>query len=146
MSYTVTRQQQWPDAAYVVEISYGTYEDTNPGCFCPVYPKEGETFLSAVEAVEAAIAIQEAWQANRPDEEIEIAMGNTLGSTCNLEADEKEALLERAKKLDEEAKKCDCCGGILGDKTWKLSDDWSGEIFCSEYCAEKTFMGLHRMD
>lgn len=65
-------------------------------------------------------------------------MGNTLRATCNLEADEKEALLERAKKLDEKAKKCDCCGGILGDKTWKLSDDWSGERFCSEYCAEKT--------
>lgn len=140
MSYTVTRQHQYPDGDFVVEISSGGFDNVNPGCFCSYYSGEGETFASAVQAVEVAIAIQEAWQADEPDEEIEIAMGNTLGATCNLEADEKEALLERAKKLDEEAKKCDCCGGILGDKTWKLSDDWSGEIFCSEYCAEKTRM------
>jgi len=115
MSWTVTRQYQYPDGDPVVEISLGEFDDVNPGCLSPRYSKEGETFLSAVEAVEAAINIQELWQADEPDEEIEIAMGCTLGSTASLEATEKEALLERAKKLDEEAKKCDCCGDLSLD-------------------------------
>ena len=143
MSWTVTRQHQWPDGDFVVEVSAGGLDYTNPGALCAKYEGEFQTFASNVAAVTAAIGIAKAWQRDSPDKEIQIAAGSTGGMTMPFSGEPLDdsvfdALLKEAAEADEALPKCGRCGEILGRETYFNEDsEWSGEKFCSENCAEQ---------
>jgi hypothetical protein len=144
--WTVTRQQQYPDGDLVVEISKGDYDYVNPGALMEKYEGEGETFVSAVKAVEVAIAIQTQWQQDSPDEEILIAMGATMGMTMPFDPEDPEDLLEKAEAIDAEAKHCDQCGEIIPDSKSYSARDVFGEPLDGEYCSEQCRDRAHEYD
>lgn len=142
MPKTVTRQSQWPDGKYVVEISDGTLDYTNPGALSKKYPGEFETFDDPREAVETAIKIAKRWQEDAPDREILIGHGGTGGMTMPFDGlplnDETfNDLKEWAEEEYNELEKCCRCGDVLGKErftSWIFQDD--DMQFCSENCAE----------
>jgi hypothetical protein len=144
--WTVTRQQQYPDGDLVVEISKGDYDYVNPGALMEKYEGEGETFVSAVKAVEVAIAIQTQWQQDSPDEEILIAMGATMGMTMPFDPEDPEDLLEKAEAIDAEAKHCDQCGEIIPDGNGYSAYDVFGDALDGEYCSEYCCDRAHEYD
>jgi hypothetical protein len=138
--WTVTRQIQYPDGDYTVEISKGSYDYVNPGALVEKYEGEGKTYNSAVEAVEVAIKIQTQWQKDCPDEEIIIGMGNTTGMTVHFGSCDPDFLKQRAKELDIEKGYCDQCGEVLPEdpfRAWDIYGSDMDESFCSDYCADK---------
>lgn len=145
--WTVTRQRQYPDGDLMVEISKGDYNYVNPGALCEKYAGEGESHLSAVEAVQNAIRIKDLWQADCPDEEVLIGMGSTMGMTMPFDPEEPEDLLERAEQIDSEATKCDECGEIIPDeKKGYTAYDVFGEPLDGEYCSEYCCDRAHEYD
>jgi len=135
--YFVSRQCYWPDGQNMVEIAGGGLDYANPDMLVARYPGEGKEYEDPCEAVEAALTIAKQWKADCPDKEIEVAYGNTMGFTMPFEGSDEKELREWAEKRYEELPKCDRCGEVL-KKEWYINDDWSGEKFCSEYCAEKS--------
>lgn len=145
--FTVTRQLQYPDGDFVVEISQGEFDYCNPGKLGCMFRKlgEDETFAGMTPAVEAGIAIAKAWQEHEPDLVILIAVGNTGGNTMPFDGEEfteevLSALREKAKAFDEKLPKCSHCGEILPAKKDRYrngNSDWSGDEFCSMHCAEE---------
>ena len=138
--WTVTRQRQWPDGDFVVEISSGGFDLVNPGALVSKYAGEGEEYLSLVEAVEKAIKIAQQWQKDKPKEEILIGIGATGGYTMpfdGMELTEEtfEDLRKQAKEHDDRLPKCDRCGEILGDTYYTMDDN----KYCREYCLEEDY-------
>lgn len=149
---TVTCQHRWPEGEYIVEVTIGGFDWTNPGFIDLPFPGAGETFMSAVEAMDTATSVAKAWAAAeslKPEEdraEIHIDYGNTGGGMWSLEnlfVHTDEAALksahEWAAKFDSNLDKCLQCGTILGHK-----DDWLRLEFtekdggyCSERCCEQ---------
>jgi hypothetical protein len=144
--WTVTRQHQWPDGNFVVEVSAGGIDYCNPDALGKKYPGEFEEFVSKVAAVEAAITIAKAWQKDNPpcpeladpDKRIQIATGGTGGMTMPFSGEELTeetfaALRKEAAESDEKLPKCGHCGEILSEK-WH--NDFDGDfVYCSENCA-----------
>lgn len=91
-----------------------------------------EVLLHVLETIED-------WNENPPV----VAFGFTWGGSLELEGgDDDETLLERAQKADDNQPKCDRCGEPRFE-TWTLCDDWTGEKFCSEYCADQAAYDLY---
>lgn len=142
--WTVTRQLQWPDGETVVEISSGGLDYTNPDALGAKYPGEFETFSDPREAVETAIAIADAWQADCPGEEILIGDGFTWGATMPFDGEElngetRARLRQWAKETWEGLPRCDRCGDVLPKETFCIYSDPDLGTFCREYCAEETW-------
>lgn len=134
MTYTVTRQSQWPTGASVVEVSIGGLDYTNPDALAPKYDGEFEEFHDPRKAVNTAIKIADKWENDEPKKKIEVAVGDTGGCTCPLEPETRKGLMEWAESEYESLSKCHRCGEIVeggGYCLWKCDG-----IFCSEQCAE----------
>lgn len=144
--YTVTRQRQYPDGDFMVEISFGDYDYVNPDARPERYEGEGQTYTSAVEAVNVAIAIQKQWQSDCPNDEILIGMGNTMGMTMPFDPEDPEVLLEKAERIDFEAAKCEQCGDIIPDGQAYQACDVFGELLYGEYCSEHCCDKAHEYD
>jgi hypothetical protein len=132
--YCVTKQIQWPDGTRVVEISSGDEDYTNPGALGGHF----ESHETATEAVEDAIALALKWQ-QESDEPVYIGRGYTMGMTMPFDPEDLDEgtfaeYRKWAEKQDEKLEHCDYCGAVIGEEKWE-ADDWSGTVFCSEYCA-----------
>lgn len=141
--WTVTRQRQWPDGGTVVEISSGGLDYTNPDALAGKYPGEFEEFGDPREAVEAAIGIAEAWKADAPEEDIQIATGGTGGWTMPFDGEElteetKQGLRDWANGVWEGFPDCGKCGDKITGKPVTLLE-YDDEKFCSENCAERWY-------
>jgi len=141
--WTVTRQRQWPDGDTVVEISSGGLDYTNPDALAAKYPGEFEEFGDPREAVEAAIGIAEAWKADAPDEDIQVATGATGGYTMPFEGEElteetKQGLHNWAEGVWGEFQDCGKCGDKITGKPVTLVE-YDDEKFCSDSCAERWY-------
>ena len=149
--YTVTRQNQWPEGAFVVEVSAGSLDYTNPDALTARYAGEFETYQDAREAIETAIDIAETWQQDilnaRRLDTVFLGFGATGGftmpfDTLPLTPAVKRYLRNVARHRYNAAEKCDGCGAILPEKNKRYTlfgeyDD--GAEYCSEACAEKAY-------
>jgi len=139
MNIYVSRQISWPDGFRYVEIETGGPDMASPGELAGRLGGEGE-YTDPREAVEAAIALWETWQAVEPYSAIGISLGTTLGGVCVHDPDmqpDLDALRAWAEERYEDMPKCDRCGDPLGKETWTLPDyDYADERFCSENCAD----------
>ena len=135
--FTVTRQHQWPDGAYVVEVSAGGLDYTNPDALSAKYDGEFEEFADPREAVETAIEIVRAWRKDSKHK-ISIGVGSTYGMTMPFDEGTFKHAREWAKQVWESLPKCDRCGVPLPDKRERWSaNDWDGLEYCGERCAER---------
>jgi len=144
--WTVTRQCQWPEGNYVVEVSEGGLDYTNPDALVEEYEGEFQEFADPREAVKTAIRICEQW---RKDGQINasIGVGVTMGFSIPFEDCSFEYALKWAEEKYEKLEKCARCGEIMEDakEWWYGGDQYSnGDFlldqdlgkFCSESCAE----------
>lgn len=139
MTYTVTRQHQWPDGAFVVEVSGGGIDYTNPDALCAKYPGEFEEFADPREAVETAIDICRAWRRDGK-RSAKIGVGSTGGYTMPFDPSTFAGARSWAKHEWESLDKCAQCGEVLGEKRNRYGSWELGEFdCCSEYCAEKRY-------
>jgi hypothetical protein len=142
--HTVTRQHQWPEGDFVVEISEGDINYANPGALVDKYDGEMGEYEDPREAVETAITIAQQWQVDDKDKIVLIAHGGTGGMTMPFEGeplneDTFAGLREWAKKLWEEIDKCHRCQAVLGKERYALDDFHANEMefdYCSSNCAE----------
>ncbi len=148
MKFFVSRQCEYPDGDYVVEIAQGGLDYANPGMLTPKWAElgEGKEFDDPREAVEAAIKIRDEWNLSRffPDvlraavHGAEISFGCTMGFTLPLERMSDEQLHQKAEKIYDGLPKCAECNNLLGKETY--THDYADEDkFCREYCAEKNY-------
>ena len=148
MPYCVTRQGYWgvdPEDCYTVEIAAGGIDYCNPDALVSKYPGEFQEFTDPREAAAVALEIAEQWQKDCPDIKVNIAHGFTMGYTMPFEPETRGELLAWAEAEFKGLPKCDCCGGLMpGERDqWQNQDsDWSGEKFCSEYCADKAYWSV----
>jgi hypothetical protein len=147
--WTVTRQRQWPDGGTVVEISSGGLDYANPDALAGKYPGEFEEFGDPRAAVEAAIGIAEAWKADAPDDDIQVATGATGGYTMPFDGEElteetKRGLRGWAEGVWGKLPDCGKCGDKITGKPVTLVD--YDEEFCSENCAERWHEGQQVWD
>jgi hypothetical protein len=144
--WTVTRQNQWPEGTLCVEISKGDSNYTNPGQLVEKYPGEGQEYQNPVEAVEAGIAIANAWRKDvysgpkEDRQQVFIAVGNTGGMTMPFEGEPVskatcEKLREWAAEEWESVEKCQHCGEPIGKRYVYLHHDEDFK-FCDSMCAE----------
>jgi hypothetical protein len=161
MPWTVTRQHQWPDGEFCVEISSGGIDYCNPGMLKAKYAGEGETYDSPLEAVNVAIRIAKEWQAeeNEEDDEddgprtVHIGKGATGGMTMPFDCeplDEKtfDNLISEAMEEEAAMPKCDHCGKILPERAYKAYNGCGldEERYCSEYCADEAIAFYHEQE
>lgn len=135
MSWTVTRQVQWPEGAPVVEVSQGGLDYSNPDALVEKYPGEFQTYDDPREAVETAIAICRAWRQDGK-KRARVGHGATGGMTLPFDTCTFQEARAWAKKHYTELPKCDRCGELLPQKPWR-HPGLDGERFCREYCAEE---------
>jgi hypothetical protein len=136
--FTVTRQHQWPDGKFVVEVSSGSLDYANPDALCAKYSGEFETFDDPRDAVETAVEIARQWRKDTR-KRVSVGVGSTHGMTMPFDAGAFSDARAWAKELYAKLEKCSGCGGIMPDgkrERWR-ADDWSGQEFCSEECATK---------
>jgi hypothetical protein len=144
--FTVTRQIRWIDGLYIVEISQGGIEYTNPDALIPEYSGEYEEYVGMEAAVQAAIEIARLWKkdVNR-NKKIYIAVGCTYGTSAqfNTEPDTEKVfqrLLKEAKAFDEKLPKCVRCGDLLTGENYRNDlCEFEEYPFCSENCAENDY-------
>lgn len=98
---------------------------------------EGETFVSPVRAVEAAIQVCDAWRADGCPE-AQIGYGATGGMTMPFDPCTFEEARAWAAKREESLPKCGRCGELLGRKRYTIPE-LDDQTFCREYCAEQTW-------
>lgn len=135
--WTVTRQNQWPDGNNVVEVSEGGLDYTNPDALSKRYDGEFEEFSNPIAAAEAAITICKAWREDYKGKRPQVGSGATGGYTMPFDTDTFKGLRAWAKETWAKLPKC-ACGDPLPEKRKRwMADDWSGDEFCSERCAEK---------
>jgi hypothetical protein len=147
--WVITRQHYWPDGQFCVEIAFGGRDYSNPDALTQKYVGEFEEFSDPREAVETAVKIWEQWKKDCPKAEIFLAKGCTLGCTIPFvtEGDRgctPEMLRTWAKREYEMLPKCDRCGDVLPESPWRKMDDWDGEQYCSESCAERAQEALEQ--
>jgi hypothetical protein len=144
--YTVSRQHQWPGGDYVVEVSAGGFDYSNPDALVTKFARLGEweTFLSPVAAVEAAIAICEAWRADGCPE-AQIGHGATGGMTMPLDACTYEEAREWAAKREADLPRCDRCGELLPENHFTVPE-LDDARFCRENCAATAYQECLEQD
>ena len=137
--YTVTRQHQWPDGGHLVEISAGGFDYTNPNALVDKFADlgEGETFVSPVKAVEAAIAVCEAWRAAGCPE-AEVGYGATGGMTMPFDPCTYEEARAWAAEREASLPRCDGCGELLGKERYTIPE-LDDQTFCGESCGERAW-------
>ena len=142
--YTVTRQIQWPDGGHLVEISAGGFDYTNPDALVSKFARlgEGQTFISPVQAVEAAIEVCEAWRAVGCDD-AQIGHGATGGMTMPFDACTYEEARAWAVEREASLPKCSRCGELLGRERYTIPE-LDDQTFCREYCAEQAYQDDHQ--
>lgn len=145
--FYVSRQHYYYSGELCVEIAQGGLDYAGSDMLVEKYKGEGEEYIGMVAAVEAAIAIAEAWQNDVKNEEIFLSCGCTHGIFTEMEGkkinDEfLKELRDGANRFDEQLPKCDQCGEII-EEEYKLWDyeDWQ---FCREYCAEEWYANEQR--
>lgn len=137
MTYTVTRQLQWPEGLPVVEISEGCLDYCNPDALVAKYPNEFKEFEDPREATEAAITILKAWREDGT-RTAKIAVGATSGYTMPFEPSTIPRVRKWAKETYEQKEKCPMCGGLMPEKNERYTyEPFCEEEVCSEACAEK---------
>jgi len=142
MKYVVTRQGYWgvdPEDCYTVEIAEGGIDYCNPDALVAKYAGEFEEFIDPREAVQVALEIAEQWQKDCQDIQVNVAYGNTMGMTMPFEASEKAEVIAWGEKEYAGMPKCSCCGEIILEEWINPDSEWSGEKYCSEYCADKAY-------
>jgi hypothetical protein len=139
MPYTVTRQHQWPGGDYVVEVSAGSFDYANCDALVPKWARlgEGETFISPMKAMEAAIAVCDAWRADGCPE-AQVGYGATGGMTMPFDACTYEEARAWAAKREASLPCCDRCGELLPENHYTVQE-MDGERFCREFCAEEAY-------
>lgn len=146
MAYFVSRQCYWgvdPEDQNVVEIAHGGLDYANPDMLVEKYEGEGQEYEDPREALTAALAVAEAWKADKPDLTINIAHGFTGGNTMPFEPDKVEDLKVWAEKAWQDLPKCDQCGDILPKEHYVLTEDPDLGKYCSEYCCDKAAEAMH---
>ncbi len=137
MTWTVTRQCQWPDGDNIVEVSDGGIDYTNPDALAAKYSGEFQEFDDPREAAETAIEICKMWRHDRPKDKPKVGCGATWGMTMPFDPSTFKELRTWAKLLWDKLEKCGCGKPLPEKKKRWQADDWSGQEFCSEYCANK---------
>ena len=137
--YTVTRQHQWPGGDYVVEVSAGGQDYTNPDTLVTRFALlgEGETFDSPILAVEAAIEVCEAWRRDGGPT-AQIGYGATGGMTMPFDPCTYEEARAWAAKREASLPRCDGCGELLPERYFTVPD-LDDVRFCREFCAEEAY-------
>lgn len=138
--YFVSRQQYWPDGDFFVEVVSGGMDYANADMLVSRYPGEGEEYEDPRKAVDVAIQIRNRWQADCPEEEINLGCGATGGFTIPMSACNDDEAETWAEKIYEKLKKCEECGEILGKTKFTHTLACFEQEFCSEYCSEKNYM------
>ena len=146
MSYTVSRQKQWPNGDPVVEVSEGGIDYCNPDALVSAYEGEFQEYRDPREAVKVAINICRAWRKDG-EKKASVGVGCTGGMTMPFEMCSFKNAEAWAKERWKELEKCPVCGEIVEEmKEWYEAGEWFGNEFipfgdgakyCSEYCAEK---------
>ena len=123
----------------MVEVSAGSFDYTNPDALVATFANlgEGETFLSPVAAVEAAIAICRAWR-NDGAPTAKVAYGATGGMTMPFDPCTYEEARKWAAKREVVLPRCDRCGELLPENHFTVPE-LDGEKFCRSYCAEEAY-------
>lgn len=142
----VSRQHQYYSGAQVVEVA-ATLDSSGCDALCAKYPKLGEmqTFNSAVDAVNAAIEIAKAWQADDGHRHLVSVIGKLAGEMgCESEGITRKEAIRWAVKYDASRPKCCHCGDFLPENKrswWYAADGFGEEEFacCSEQCAEREY-------
>ena len=153
--FYVSRQHQYHEQKYVVEIAQGGLDYSGADMLVSKYTRlgEGQEYIGMVAAMEAAIAIARQWKLHEKDkpkgkrEKNHIVHGCTHGMFTELpDAEpftEKLAtqLLKAAKEFDSHLPHCARCGGLLqkerfGNPTTMGMGGEEAYPFCSENCAE----------
>lgn len=136
MTFIVTKQIHWPDGERMVEISLGGFDYVNPGC-CSNF----HSFDFALEAANFALEMAKEW-GEKVQEEISVGYGYTHGCCMPFEPSDQDELLQWAKEQDDALPCCDRCGKKIpnSDKEYRLIDDPFEQVFCSQFCAEETFL------
>jgi hypothetical protein len=149
MKFYVSRQRYYgvdEDEGTIVEVAAGGSDYANPdqlGCKWRNLG-EGRTFEDPMEACECAIQICEAWRASG-EKNAKVGMGSTGGFTLPFDGQDYDTLRQRAQAWHDKLPKCDMCGELLGEKTWRSPEDWDDSRFCREYCAEKHWRQCQEM-
>jgi len=140
--FFVSRQIEYPTGLLVVEICEGQ-DYASPDMLVVKYGRlgEGQEFMSPIEAVESAIAVQKAWRKDKTVRDgIAISFGNTLGfSGVSLPRYTHKQLRKDAEKLYATLAKCDRCGELMGKQNYTHDFADKDQNFCREYCAEKDY-------
>jgi hypothetical protein len=149
MSFTVTRQIQWPTGEHIVEVSQGGIDFTNPDALVKKYDGEFETFSDPREAVETAIAICRAWNKDGSKPRARVGIGATGGYTMPFDASTFKDVRREAKKIYSKLPKCPTCKAIMDEnpvEAWEAGEFYKdgsflsfqdGELYCSEICSER---------
>lgn len=141
MLYYVSRQRYFgvsEEDETIVEIVRGGANYANPGQLDSIWPSlgEGKEFKDPREAVEAGIAICEAWKKFCPH--AQVAFGSTGGCTLPLEPQSYDNLIKLAEEEYNKLPKCGECGDLI-DKDLFSHDFCLDEKFCSSRCANKNY-------
>ena len=136
--YFVNCQHQYYSGNYLVEIAYPDQYSIGSDMLATNYADEGE-YSDPREALDAAIKVREALQADHPDEEIGIAFGHF--DMVEGEPQDIDELRKDIEKHYESLPKCDHCGKPRDDKEFfVIYGDPDYGKFCSESCAEEAFV------
>lgn len=147
--FYVSRQHQWPDGIYLVEIAHGGLDAAGPDMLVKKYPGEAEGYDTMTEAVEAGIQIAESWKQDKPNLDIHIGAGDTMLAMVPVDAEETNEetyakLRSEATQYDDSLPKCERCGDPLPyDEKKRWSNETSrmmnsrddAACYCSENCA-----------
>lgn len=140
----VSRQYQYYSGAQVVEVA-ATLDSSGCDALCARYPGEMQSYDSAVEAVNAAIEVAKAWQADDGKRHPISIIGKLAGEMgFESETTTRKDAIQWAKKRDASRPKCCHCGSVLPENKrswWYAADDFGEEEFacCSEQCAEREY-------
>jgi hypothetical protein len=148
--FFVSRQRYWgveDDSAHVVEVAMGGLDYANPDMLSVAFKKlgEGKEYNDPKEAVEAAIAVCDAWRASG-EPHAAVALGATGGNTLPFEPQDYDTIRHKAQQLYDKLPKCTQCNEVLGKNTFTHDFAVDEEEYCSERCAEKAYNTLQAED
>lgn len=144
--FFVSRQRYWgvdEEEASIVEIAIGGSDYANADMLGAKWKSlgEGKEFADPREAVNAAIAICEAWRTTG-EKHAKVAMGATGGFSMPFEGEDFDALRKRAEEMYDKLPKCVRCGELLGETVYNHIECTDREEFCSENCAVRHYYDL----
>lgn len=145
--FYVHRIHRWPDGAFLVEVSEGM-DSADPGVLTEKYRHLGEfvAYDNPKEAAIAAVRIQRQWEKDNPGFWMEhpptlSAIG--LVGELGIPSEEMTALelFTWARKRYELIPRCARCNNPYSEnERYTIYDSFDDEGFCSEYCAEETYL------